>query len=116
MRATSRLARLISLGVSRRSVADCTFRWNRFLIVSLSVRSSCSSLIARYSAGLVAFIAHPPGFTSPDARTTRHKPALEPHLVRHPRQRLSGRGLRQPTELKQDHAPLPHRPPLLPLG
>ena len=35
MRATSRLALRISLGVSRRSVADWKRRWNRFLIIFL---------------------------------------------------------------------------------
>src|SRR5437879_1682998 len=53
IRATSRLALLISLGVSRRSVADWKRRWNRCLISSVRAKLSCSSLIPRYSTGFI---------------------------------------------------------------
>src|SRR5207244_3928278 len=57
MRAISCLALRISLGVSRRSVADWKRRWNRFLMTSLSASASCSSLMPRYSAGFTGFMA-----------------------------------------------------------
>src|SRR5262245_15926281 len=53
MRASSRLALRISLGVSRRSVADWKRRWKMFLTTSLRLSSSCSSLMPRYSAGFI---------------------------------------------------------------
>src|SRR6516165_9261055 len=109
MRATSLRALRISLGVSSRSVADWKRRWNRFLIVSLSVRSSCSSLIARYSAGFML----PP---STDARPPRHQPAAKRHLVGYPGQGVARRRFGQAGDLEQDHARLDHRRPIFRLA
>src|SRR5262249_46333731 len=59
IRATSFLALRISLGASRRSAADWHRNWNRCLIVSFRVSDSCSSLIARNSAGFMVNAPHP---------------------------------------------------------
>src|SRR5205823_9575176 len=97
MRATSRLALLISLGVSSRSVADWKRKWNKCLIVSLSVSSSCSSLISRYSDDFITGSPH---------RQAGHQPALERHLVGDPCQDVAGGGLGQAGNFIQDHARL----------
>src|SRR6266849_3346779 len=99
MRATSRLALLISLGVSSRSVADWKRRWNKCLTVSLSVKSSCSSLISRYSDGFISR-------SSSLHRQPGDQPALERHLVGDSRQAVSGGRFGQAGNFEQDHAGL----------
>src|SRR5436189_223238 len=119
IRATSFLALMISLGVSRRSVADWNRRWNRFFTTSLRVRSSCSSLIPRRSEFFIAAIlmfSEPPGWfrgghTPPlaggsNVRPARHEPAAERHLVRHAGQGVAGGRLGDAGQLEQDHARL----------
>src|ERR1700730_15858701 len=99
IRDTSRLALIISLGVSRRSVADWKRRWNRFLTTSLSDSSSCSSFMPRYSD---VFMAHRSWGMPAEGRATpradasadtplnvgpaRHEPAPKRHLVGDTRQ------------------------------
>src|SRR5215472_13385264 len=107
MRAMSFFTFLISLGVSNRSVADCTRRWNSCLTASLSVNSSCSSGIPRYSAAFMVVL------TPLDARQPRHEPALERHLVGDAGQGVARRRLGQPADLEEDHARLDDRRPVL---
>src|SRR5438128_605027 len=95
----SRFAFLISLGVSSRSVADWKRNWNRCLIVSLSVRSTCSSLISRISR---AFMGTSLSRKRPlDAGPPGDETTAERHLVRHAGQHVAGRRLGQAAHLEQ---------------
>src|SRR5947209_13509752 len=114
MRATSRRALRISLGVSRRSVADWKRRWKRFLIVSLSVSSNCSSLMARYSAGFMMLSSTNGPLAN--ARAPRDESAPERHLVGDPGQGIAGRRLRQTADLVEDHPRPDDRRPVLRLA
>src|SRR5215831_7343111 len=111
MRATSRRALRISLGVSRRSVADWKRKWNKFLTVSLSVSARCSSLMARNSAGFIAY-----SLLSSDRRPPRHETTAERHLVGHAGQGVAGRRFRQAADLEEDHARLDDGRPVLRLA
>src|SRR5262249_36389123 len=73
IRATSRLAFLVSVGRSSRSVADWKRRWKRFLTTSLSDRLSWSSLISRYSEDFIgpSLYFHPLGAGNPAHPMTR---------------------------------------------
>src|SRR5947209_7751185 len=108
MRAISRLALRISLGVSRRSVADWKRRWKRCLSSSFNVSPSCSSPMPRYSSGFMVRLLHagPPG----------HEAAAEGHLVSHAGQALARRRLGQAANLEQDHAGLDDRGPVFGLA
>src|SRR5579875_2812314 len=113
MRAMSRLALRISLGVSKRSVADWKRRWNKFRIVSLSVRTRCSSLMARNSAGFMVPLPYgisPLGLAH--RRPPRYKAAAERHLVGHTSQDITRRCFWQTTDFKENHTWLDHSSPV----
>src|SRR5262249_17807402 len=101
---------LIWLGVSSRSVADCTRRWKRFFTVSLSVSASWSSPMPRSSADFMV------PYLRSNARPAVDEPAAERHLVGHAGQAVAGRRLGQAAHLVQDHARLDNRGPVFRLA
>src|SRR5262245_13671341 len=111
MRAISRRAFRIWLGVSSRSVADWNRRSKRFFCTPLSVFASSSGDIFRYSA--VSFLL----MVAPSLRArAADEPALKRHLVGDAGERVAGGRLGQAGDFEQDHAGLDDRGPIFRLA